>query len=615
MQEGKKMTFNDDTYSSVAANNSHHITKQKLLKIREIYEFCKNAQQNLQVRHIVNAKFAQIVEEAEEQIKLFAEGKLNIDNDALDLMKEYIEEFGRNYYKHGGQMRYEYSPEATKAKIMLEQHRYQTTRRQGAVSAEMSETFNLDAMSRGTADEFVLPDNELFESDTAETAAAPMSEEYSMNIRETKSGVKEVSDNTALRIQRETENPAETVSVPMTGETVAEQPVVDETEKITSEEIHLQANKPADDFVKPVQSQAPVPSQPETEHKPDNGTAVASQPQAKIDSSVRAAKKQSAPKTGTKKKSGMSFFRQVKEFCGDAAKAFRRNIKRYGVAAATLFSTTGAYNGYPMNDNASYKAALNSKQISLPDITPDQSAGLTASFTQAAEENKSYPDYEPTDFGFTNPLLEQTLINTMAQQVSPAAEENVVTLADLPYTDIEFSAEDLAAMVPGETALKLAENAEDVAARMNCEGYCFRGAKKAFRETGLGEMYGRSAYMAKRQLDANPHFVRIKSHVSNNTVVPDGGVGVYGRSASHPHGHIGIFSGNKDCSSKIRRPMTSTGSYSSFDLYLPADTRVPASVLKKINQIQVLEKHYGAKPQPKLISPFLLAIQNLNSNS
>lgn len=161
MQEGKKMTFNDDTYSSVAANNSHHITKQKLLKIREIYEFCKNAQQNLQVRHIVNAKFAQIVEEAEEQIKLFAEGKLNIDNDALDLMKEYIEEFGRNYYKHGGQMRYEYSPEATKAKIMLEQHRYQTTRRQGAVSAEMSETFNLDAMSRGTADEFVLPDNEI----------------------------------------------------------------------------------------------------------------------------------------------------------------------------------------------------------------------------------------------------------------------------------------------------------------------------------------------------------------------------------------------------------------------------------------------------------------------
>ena len=100
----------------------------------------------------------------------------------------------------------------------------------------------------------------------------------------------------------------------MTGETVAEHPVVDETEKITSEEIHLQVNKPADDFVKPVQSQAPVPSQPKTEHKPDNGTAVASQPQAKIDSSVRAAKKQSAPKTGTKKKSGMSFFRQVKEF-------------------------------------------------------------------------------------------------------------------------------------------------------------------------------------------------------------------------------------------------------------------------------------------------------------
>lgn len=227
-------------------------------------------------------------------------------------MKEYIEEFGRNYYKHGGQMRYEYSPEATKAKIMLEQHRYQTTRRQGAVSAEMSETFNLDAMSRGTADEFVLPDNEIFESDTAETAAAPMSEEYSMNIRETKSDVKEVSDNTALRIQRETENPAETVSVPMTGETVAEHPVVDEAEKITSEEIHLQVNKPADDFVKPVQPQAPVPSQPETEHKPDNGTAVASQPQAKIDSSVRAAKNSPPPRPARRKNQECRFSDRLK---------------------------------------------------------------------------------------------------------------------------------------------------------------------------------------------------------------------------------------------------------------------------------------------------------------
>ena len=117
-------------------------------------------------------------------------------------------------------------------------------------------------------------------------------------------------------------------------------------------------------------------------------------------------------------------------------------------------------------------------------------------------------------------------------------------------------------------------------------------AKPDWAKCTAEALYGQAA------LDANPHFVRIKSHVSNNTVVPDGGVGVYGRSASHPHGHIGIFSGNKDCSSKIRRPMTSTGSYSSFDLYLPADTRVPASVLKKINQIQVLENIMAPNRNP-----------------
>jgi len=560
-----KMNFNNDIHTPIEAQNSRHITKQNLLKIREIYQFCKNAQQNQQIRHIVNTKFAQIVEQAEEQIKSFAEGKIQIDDDALDLMKEYIEEFGRNYYKRDGQMRYEYSPEATKAKIMLKQRRYQTARQ---FQTEAPETFNPNALFRGTADEFVLPDNETVKADTTEAAAA-VQPEAMLTIQETEPCI------------RAEENPAEFTPADFSTETV-KTPVQDPGENMATAAISLS------------QTQIVLP--------------------------VQTAKEQFRPvsKNSPKKKSSLSIFSRVKEFCGDTAKAFRRNFKRYGVAAAALFSSTGIFNGYPMNNNRADKSILNIKTMTLPETMPERTADLTASFTQPAGENKNCMadiDYRPADFTFFSSSLEQTVAHALARQDSLAAAESNITLADLPYQEIEFSAEDLAAIVPSETALKLAEDAEKVAAQMDCEGYCFRGAKKAFRQAGLGEMYGRSAYMAKRQLDNNPHFIRINSSVKNNTVVPDGGVGVYGRSAAHPHGHIGIFSGNKDCSSKIRRPMTSTGNYSSFNLYLPADTKVPSSILKKIEQIMVLKKDFKEKPQPKLVSPFLLAIHNFNTKS
>ena len=71
------------------------------------------------------------------------------------------------------------------------------------------------------------------------------------------------------------------------------------------------------------------------------------------------------------------------------------------------------------------------------------------------------------------------------------------TVADISYADYYFSGEELAAMGESKIGSELSEQALKVAGNMNCEGYCYRGVKRMFRRTNLGEMYGRSAYMAR----------------------------------------------------------------------------------------------------------------------
>lgn len=102
--------------------NSHvdkpHLSKKKLENIFKIYRFCLQAH-NSQDKDVLNVKFTQIVEEAEKNIRDFAQGNLVVEQDALDLMAEYIKEFGQNYYRKDGKLVYQYSEEAEKANFIL----------------------------------------------------------------------------------------------------------------------------------------------------------------------------------------------------------------------------------------------------------------------------------------------------------------------------------------------------------------------------------------------------------------------------------------------------------------------------------------------------------------
>lgn len=540
------MNLRDDSQFPFETVNSTHFTKQRLLKIHEIYEFCNSAQGNSDIREVINARFAKIAEQAEQHICDFANGKLTIDNDALDLMKAYIDEFGRNYYRHDGKMMYEYSPEASKAKIKLEKMAYQAAQKaKVSAASDIQVAYNLDVLSAGTADEFV--------GDDSSQTVSPASKSKSQS------------------------HPSPT--------TVYEN--LERQEKQTS---------PKEIF-----------------------SSVAPQKQS------QAAKIQITAVKKEKKKSN-SFFKKLTSkahhICSETVSSIHQSIKRYGMAAVALFSSSGAYNSYTMANNESNYPTYKVKPLTMPDLKPVKTLDLSFAATHTNTENSEYrrkesllPAENPMLFGS---LLEQTPAQGLVSQNSPTAEtESSVTLADLCYTDYKFTAEDLEAMLPSETARKLAEKAQEIAQKMNCENYCFRGVKRAFRSAGLGEMYGRSAYMAKKQLDNNPHFVRINCDIQNTDKLPNGGIAVYGKSAHHPHGHIGVYHDGKDCSSKIRKAISATGSYNGVDIYLPADIKVPQQVLEKINGIMVLKSPVHKQIQTAPVVPgsaFVLAMRNMKTN-
>lgn len=105
--------------------NKSHFTKSDLEKIIRVYNICQISRDGGQFKTLCNNRFVMIVEEAEKQIRKFAEGKITLTSDAIDLMNDFISMFGRDYYHHGKEMMYEYTPEAIRAKTVLKNAKYQ----------------------------------------------------------------------------------------------------------------------------------------------------------------------------------------------------------------------------------------------------------------------------------------------------------------------------------------------------------------------------------------------------------------------------------------------------------------------------------------------------------
>ena len=113
------MKFAQNVYNNSNVNNI--LTKSQLENIFNVYRFCLQAHQNHPDKDILNEKFSSIVSNADNYIRDFANGKLQIEDDALDLMRAYIDEFGKNYYRQNGKLVYQFSDDASKAKLRLSQ--------------------------------------------------------------------------------------------------------------------------------------------------------------------------------------------------------------------------------------------------------------------------------------------------------------------------------------------------------------------------------------------------------------------------------------------------------------------------------------------------------------
>lgn len=72
-----------------------HYSKSDLEQIARIYQMCKRSHTEPEMRDLYNTRFAMIVEEASKMIKAFSSERMSVDADALNLMQDFIEEFGR----------------------------------------------------------------------------------------------------------------------------------------------------------------------------------------------------------------------------------------------------------------------------------------------------------------------------------------------------------------------------------------------------------------------------------------------------------------------------------------------------------------------------------------
>ena len=631
------MFFDNLTNTSSKQQNPYHFTRQKLLQMMKIYEFCKNAQSNIQARDIVNTKFAKIVEDAKNHIHDFSLGKISVDSDAIDLMKEYIEEFGKEYVNEDNQLKYKFTDDALKAKIKLQQLSYKQNKQTLNSVQDSSVSYNFDALMRGTADEFVEDlnsDETPVSSDTneevkGENVVAQEAFEPIVDFDMIQDDVNNEEVKGENVVAQEAFEPVvdfdmiqdDVNNEEVKGENVVAQeafePVVDfdmVQDDVNNEEVKGE-NVVAQEAFEPVVDFDMI--QDDVNNEEVKGENVANQNIS-----------EQQPQKSEKKKSSPFSLKKVKSFYDNTAHKIHNSFTRYGAASVALFGGLSFYNGYTMPNttlNHNLSSARLAKSITISPIdslssTKEASANSDTLDLTAYFCGESYLDGDTLDcmqFDFRTDL-EKATMKAQAIQDSILNESKKLTLAELSAMGYTFSQEDLAAMTPSETAQNLANAAEDVAQNMNCGGLCYKGVKKAFNKTGMGQMYGGSAYMAKKQLDNNDKFVQINSDVQNNRVIPDGGVAVFGRSAAHPHGHIGVFKDGKDCSSKVRNAMTSVGRYSSFDVYLPADIEVPDIIQKKIESISVLKRNYREnfikETAPNFqISPFLLAVQQTNT--
>lgn len=504
---------------SVLTKNSY--TKSEIEYILHIYNICLQAREDSYLRTILNNKFATIVTLAQKQITAFSNGKLHLSPDAYKPMGEFIRKFGQEYVTHSSSLKYEFTPAARRAQIMLN---------------KMSSRLSVNKQVRPKT----FPQSNITLPKVIKAAS--------------KKSTPVQKENVVAKLRKH-------------------MPTTADAKKIiqaSNNKLVVLKNK--------VDSYVPVLEQ---------HTRETIKHQAKIIKHIG---------------------NEASEVGGVVCKEVSNIVRRYGTAVALLLGMCGTGNMSNIGAKDVFKSI---KEHKIEYITKTSQAIETTPKTKVLTTNdfvlSNIPNAKDNHSWFQNQGLE---LDFQEKYIAPK------TIADLTFKGYKFTKEDLQALEVSEQGAELALHARKVVRNMNYPGYCYRGVKRMFNLANLGEMHGRSAYMAKKYLDNNPNFVRINCDVSDLKYLPKGTVVVFdkGKRGTHPHGHIGVLdevNGKMvDRSSKTYNVRSTLGGYSSVHVYIHADTPLPQRVQDNINKIMVLKDKEQPKNNPQANYLFQTLMQN-----
>jgi hypothetical protein len=145
----------------------------------------------------------------------------------------------------------------------------------------------------------------------------------------------------------------------------------------------------------------------------------------------------------------------------------------------------------------------------------------------------------------------------------PAPKEDAPKAADAkPETPQEKSYD-------SEAGQAIARSARSVAKKMNREGKCFRGVKRALGKTGI-QLQGRYAYQAASQLAKNITMKEIKVDSDSLGELKPGSIVVWSKCKGHPFGHASVALGDgNEASDHIQEQITYLGKGATFRVFIP----------------------------------------------
>lgn len=173
---------------------------------------------------------------------------------------------------------------------------------------------------------------------------------------------------------------------------------------------------------------------------------------------------------------------------------------------------------------------------------------LTVLILLAGKGEKAHAGNEAPDTDNTTPNTEIKASSNSSDILAHASISEVsldILKNKLDINRFDFSSEEFKAITPGPLSRELADICRSAIGK-KCKENCYAGIKKQLLKSKIQKfpyLSGRSAYMAKEELEKFDCFISSSVNFEDYANVPDGTIMVFMPSKGHRHGHVAIKRG------------------------------------------------------------------------